>query len=412
MDEQQKNRLMMFAGVGSVTTTVALIILKIGAFIGTGSVAILSSLFDSVQDFMTSLINMIAVHQAIQPADKAHRFGHGKAQGIGCLLQAFIIAISSVMLLIESVMHLWRSEPVDHIGLGVWVILIAIVLTFILVSFQKYVVRETGSLSIKADRAHYAGDVFMNVGVLCSLFAAGFLGWLWVDGLFGIVVSGYLFYTVWQVMQEACAMLMDRELPPEVRKKVREIVLSVPSVKDVFDIRTREGGNKQFVQFTVQFDGRVSLKKAHADLDLIEHLLHNHYPDMEVIIHAEPYKKKKKNQNEKIVKEQREEMKISRLDENRLKRQKAKEDGNTAALFGLAALGCVLFAGHVVVTQMTNAHRSMKSVLKSLSDTGKKAIKSIKRDEVQQVLEAVDNATDTEEQARLKKMQEDARSYE
>ena len=72
---------MLLASGASIATTTVLLVLKTGAFFLTSSIAILSSLFDSVQDFMTSLVNMVAVHQAIQPADKAHRFGHGKAQG-------------------------------------------------------------------------------------------------------------------------------------------------------------------------------------------------------------------------------------------------------------------------------------------------------------------------------------------
>ena len=241
MNEKRHNRLMIFASVGSVATTSFLLIIKGFAFIGTGSVAILSSLFDSVQDFMTSLINMVAVHQAVQPADKAHRFGHGKAQGIGCLLQAFIISVSSILLLIESVLHLIRAEEVQRVGLGIWVTLISIVLTVVLVFFQNYVVRETAALSIKADRAHYAGDTLMNLGVLLSLLAASYLKWTWLDGVFGIGVAIYLFYTVWGIMQEACAMLMDKELKPEIRNDVRQLALSVPLVKNVSSLRTREG---------------------------------------------------------------------------------------------------------------------------------------------------------------------------
>ena len=284
---------MIIASVGSLATTAFLLLLKGIAFIGTGSVAVLSSLFDSVQDFITALINIVAVRQAIQPADKAHRFGHGKAQGIGCLLQAFIISVSSVLLMIESILHLIRSDKIDRIDFGVWVAVISIVMTVALVSFQNYVIQQTKSLSIKADRAHYAGDSLMNLGVLISLLATKYLNWTWLDGVFGICVSLYLFYTVWGVMQEACSMLMDRELQPEIRNEIRQLALSVPLVKNVSSLRTREGGNKQFVQFNVQFDGKVSLRSAHEQLDAIEQVIWKKYPDMEVIIHAEPFDKSK-----------------------------------------------------------------------------------------------------------------------
>ncbi|MBQ3695833.1 MAG: cation diffusion facilitator family transporter [Alphaproteobacteria bacterium] len=299
MNEKKRNRLMILAGLGSLITTCFLLIIKAIAFVGTGSVAILSGLFDSVQDFMTSMINMVAVHQAVQPADKAHRFGHGKAQGIGGLLQAFIISVSAVLLFVESILHLLRSESVQRIGLGIWVTLIAIALTGILVVFQNYVIRETKALSIKADRAHYAGDTLMNIGILISLLMSHYLSWTWVDGVFGIVVAFYLLYTVWGIMQEACAMLMDKELSVEIRDEIRELALSVPLVKNVSSLRTREGGNKRFVQFNVQFDGRVSLQKTHDQLDEIERVIRAKYPEMEVIIHAEPFDPAKQKKGKK-----------------------------------------------------------------------------------------------------------------
>ena len=291
MKKNKKSNLMLLGSIASLATTGLLLLLKAVAFVGTGSIAILSSLFDSVQDFMTSLINMVAVYQAVQPADKGHRFGHGKAQGIGALLQAFIIAVSAVLLLIESATHLLKKDPIQHIGLGIWIILTSMLLTIILVLFQNYVVRQTASVSIKADRAHYAGDTLMNLGVLLSLVATKFLGWSWIDGAFGILVAIYLFYTVWYIMKETCALLMDSELAPAIRQDIRQIVLATPKVKALSDLRTREGGNQKFVQFNVQFSGKESLRAAHNTLDQLEAKIKAKYPDMDVIIHAEPWKK-------------------------------------------------------------------------------------------------------------------------
>ena len=280
---------MIWGGLASIGVAVVLILIKAASFFVTGSVAILSSLFDSVQDLMTSFINMVAIHHAVQPADKAHRFGHGKAQGIGALLQAFIIGASAVLLFIESVVHLWRGSVVENVSLGVLTIIFSIILTIILVSFQRYVIQQTGSLSIKTDQAHYTGDVMMNVGVLVSLLGTSYLGWVWLDGLFGIIVAIYLLSVVWGIMKEACAMLMDQELPVDVREKIRSLAMSVPPVKNVSSLKTRTGGDNLFIQFNAQFDGYLSLNEAHKTLDKIEQVIQKQYPNAEVIIHAEPF---------------------------------------------------------------------------------------------------------------------------
>ena len=76
----QKKKLMILASTASIGTAGILILIKTGAFFATGSMAILASLFDSVQDFITSFINFVSVRHSLQPADKNHRFGHGKAE--------------------------------------------------------------------------------------------------------------------------------------------------------------------------------------------------------------------------------------------------------------------------------------------------------------------------------------------
>ncbi|MGN1063697.1 MAG: cation diffusion facilitator family transporter, partial [Alphaproteobacteria bacterium] len=188
---QENNRLMKMAGLASMVTAVGLIILKLITFLLTGSMAILSSLFDSIQDSMTSTVNMIAIRHAVEPADKEHSFGHGKAQALGGVSQAFIIAVASLFLLKESCMRLFDPQPITQIGLGLAITVFAIVATGLLIRFQRYVIAKTNSLSIKADMAHYTGDILMNVGVMVSMVAAYYLKWFFVDALFGIGVAIY-----------------------------------------------------------------------------------------------------------------------------------------------------------------------------------------------------------------------------
>ena len=289
MDVKTQNKWMLSVALASITTAVLLIMLKAAAFFVTGSMAMLSSLFDSIQDFMTSMVNMIAVRQAVVPADNHHRFGHGKAQGIGSLIQACIIIMAALFLLKESVGYLISGKKVVEIGMGIGVSCVAIIITFCLLMLQTWVVKQTGSLCIKTDKAHYTGDIFMNIGVVISLLLSSSLGWMWIDGAFGVAVGLYLLYAMIHVLQEAFAMLMDKELPESVRNKIKAIALSVPKVLNVSDLKTRQAGNRMFIQFVVQFDEKISLNSAHERIDEIEKKLFELYPESEIMIHAEPF---------------------------------------------------------------------------------------------------------------------------
>ena len=114
--QAEQSRLMTRATQASVAVAGILIAVKAIVFTLTGSVAILSALFDSVQDSVTSLVSMIAVRQAVEPADKNHRFGHGKAQAIGSFIQAIIISVATVLLALESVRRLLNPHPIRYMG--------------------------------------------------------------------------------------------------------------------------------------------------------------------------------------------------------------------------------------------------------------------------------------------------------
>ncbi len=290
--KKRLNRLMRLASVASIATAIMLVIVKFVAYFFTGSVSILSSLFDSVQDFMTSAVNYEAVRHSVAPADKEHRFGHGKAQAIGSLIQGVIIFAAATFLLKESASRFFHIEPIKEIGLGTIVTLFAIVVTIILVQFQSYVIKQTNSLSLKTDRAHYTGDILMNVGVIVSMLASYYLNLYVIDALFGVGVSLYLFITVYSVAKEAIAMLMDTEMPNDVRDKIKQIIVTYDDIYEVVDLKTRLSGSCMFIQFCVRMNPELTLKKAHDITEFIEDDIKKEYPDSQIIIHLEPSFKK------------------------------------------------------------------------------------------------------------------------
>lgn len=290
----QNNALMRQATFASIITAISLIVLKFITFVLTGSMAMLSTLLDSIQDSMTSFINFIAVKHATEPADKEHRFGHGKAQALGSASQGIIIAIASLLLICESVSRLFKPKLITDIGLGVTITAIAILATFFLVRFQKYVVKQTNSLSIKTDMLHYTGDIFMNSGVIISMILSYYLEWTFVDSLFGIAVGLYLLTVVYKILKESIGMLMDTEMPTATRDAIKKIALAHRDVHEIYDLKTRQSGEDIFIQFCIRLDKHLTLLQAHNITDEIEHEIHKVIPDSAVIIHPEPLLKEGK----------------------------------------------------------------------------------------------------------------------
>jgi ferrous-iron efflux pump FieF len=237
---------------------------------------------------VASLINLFAVHHALQPADHEHRFGHGKAEALAGMGQAFFIAGSAGFLVLQASGRLFHP-PTDMKGIeiGVGVMLFSIVATLLLLSFQKHVISKTNSTAIKADALHYKTDLWVNSSVILALVLT-FYGWPFFDAIFALGIAIFILYSAWEIIREAIDLLMDRELPDEERKKIKERVKSHANVLGMHDLRTRRSGNTVFIQLHLELDGNLTLSEAHAIADGVERDLVAQFPSAEVIIHEDP----------------------------------------------------------------------------------------------------------------------------
>ena len=286
--------LLKLASLASVLTASFLIVAKLAAWSVTGSVSLLASLVDSVMDSIASLINLFAIRYSLQPADEKHRFGHGKAEPLAGLAQAAFIAGSAVFLVFHAIDRLRFAQSLEQIGIGLWVMALAIVMTVGLLAIQRYVIKKTDSTAIRADSLHYMTDLLTNMSVLLALYLSS-LGWTWADPVFAIAVAIYIFYSAWQIGRESFQQLMDRELPDDILQKIQATAMSHPEVTGTHETRTRQAGHTRFVQLHLVLDPDLPLKTAHAIADQVEAEILSFLPGAEVLIHQDPSDDSKKN---------------------------------------------------------------------------------------------------------------------
>lgn len=285
--DQGNARLLRLATYASVLVAVILIVLKATVWYLSGSVSLLASLIDSLMDGGASLINLLAVSYALTPADKGHRFGHGKAEALAGLAQSIFISASALLVLWQGIEHLRHPVPLDAAWYGVAVMLLSIVATLILLRFQSHVIQRTGSTAIRADALHYRSDLLMNASTIIALVLAWY-GITSADALFGIGVALFIGYGALQIGRDAVQILMDHELPDTVRTEALALARAVPGVVDVHDLRTRESGQQWFMQLHLELPGELSLNDAHELGEQVRHAILQRFPQAEVLVHKDP----------------------------------------------------------------------------------------------------------------------------
>jgi ferrous-iron efflux pump FieF len=289
----EPQRLMRLATVASMSVAVTLIVAKAVAWWITDSMSMLSSLVDTSLDFLASLVTFFAVRQALVPADADHRFGHGKAEALAGLVQAGFIAASGVALLLAVGERLLNPHQVREEEVGLVISALAIVLTLGLVSFQRHVVKRSGSIAIGADMAHYKTDLVATLAGGIGLYASGRFDQPLIDSGVAGLLALYLLHGSWQVGQESLNVLMDRELPDEERRRILDIARSHPEVRGVHELKTRSAGLTKFIQLHVVLDPTMALGNAHVVGDRVEAMLQEAFPQAEIILHVDGWDDRK-----------------------------------------------------------------------------------------------------------------------
>jgi ferrous-iron efflux pump FieF len=276
------------AAFASIATALLLAGIKLWAVWRTDSTAMLGSLADTTLDLVASLATLVGVWVAAQPADRDHRFGHGKAEALAAMFQVVLIALSASAIALRAVQGLVEGRQTQAAAEGIGVSLVAIVATLALIGWQRHVVRRTGSLAIRTDSVHYQSDLLLNLAVIGALALDQLAGWRQADPLFGLAIAAWLGWGAWRASHAAVDALMDREWPEDRRQAFLAVLGQHPDVRGVHDLRTRTSGTHDFVQFHMAVDGSISVTEAHRIMDDVEARLAAHFPDVEVLIHPDP----------------------------------------------------------------------------------------------------------------------------
>jgi ferrous-iron efflux pump FieF len=266
-----------------------LIAAKLWGWMATGSVALLTSAADGVVDALAAAATFFGVRFAQHPADSMHRYGHGKGEALAAFTQAILLAGAAITLAAQSFWRLIYPQPLTAVSLGICIAGAGVVISGLLAAMQTWVVRRTGSTAIAADRTHYLTDAGLNGAVLAALALTRVTGWQRVDPVFALLIAGSMISAARRVALTASRQLLDHELPHELRERITQAAVACRGVQAIHDLRTRDAGDRVFVEFHLEVDGHISVDEGHDIVDAAEHAIAGLFrKQSEVIGHLEP----------------------------------------------------------------------------------------------------------------------------
>ena len=248
------------------------------------SLAVMGDGLHSGVDALSNLIALVVLRFAMAPADHDHPFGHTRYETLAAFILGGLLFVTAFELGRSAVVRILDPQPtsVDVVTIGVMVATLAVNVG--VAWYETRAGRAAASEILLADAAQTRSDVYVTLGVLAGLGlqALGFPG---IDALLALAVALAIAYAGYRVYRDIFPVLTDRVVfdPHTVAK----VVLAVPGVTSVHDIRSRGTAREPYVQMHLVVD-RADVRGAHEIADEVERRLADELGVKEAFVHIEP----------------------------------------------------------------------------------------------------------------------------
>ncbi len=273
----------------SIATAIGIIILKVIAYLLTGSIGFLSDAIESGANIIAAIITLVALLIAARPPDQDHAYGHSKAEYLSSGAEGFLIMVAAVFIAVQAILRLLNPEPLAQVGLGVLVSGLAAVANLVVARILLNAGRQHRSAALMADAQHLMTDVWTSVGVIVGVTLVGLSGWLWLDPVIALIVAIQIAVTGFKLLRNSANGLLDVVLPEEEVSKVQSVLVHFAEEGVTYHaLRTRQAGAQRFVSVHIQVPGSWSVQRGHELLEKIEYEIRQQLSPVNVITHLEP----------------------------------------------------------------------------------------------------------------------------
>lgn len=273
----------------SIYSNIILLFIKLIAGISMGSISVLSEALHSGIDLLAAFVANYSVGKAGQPADKDHKFGHGKYENVSGSVEALLIFLAAMIILYESGQKLLTGGEVESVGIGIIIMGISALINIFVSRKIMKVAKKAESIALEADAYHLTTDVYTSIGVFIGLVLIRLTGNSIFDPIVAIIVAIIIMKASYDLTKRSIAGLMDMKLSDKEEDIIQSIISDHSSQHvEYHDLRTRMSGAERFVDLHLVMPKDMHIDDVHDLCDHIEKDIRERISNLSMTIHVEP----------------------------------------------------------------------------------------------------------------------------
>ena len=275
----------------SIAVNLLLSAVKLAAGLIARSGAMVSDAVHSASDIFSTIIVMIGVRLSGKAPDREHPYGHERMECVAAILLAVVLLITGLCIGYTGVRRILSSQQ-DALPVPGQLALLAAILSIAVKEgmfwYTRYHARLLGSSALMADAWHHRSDALSSVGALIGIAGAR-MGMPLLDPLASVVICAFIAKAAFDIFREAVDKMVDHSCDPATEASIRACVEGHEQVRGIDLLRTREFGNRLYIELEIAVDASMTLGQAHEIAELVHDDVERAFPQVKhIMIHVNP----------------------------------------------------------------------------------------------------------------------------
>ncbi len=260
----------MLSGFAGIAVNILLCAVKFAIGAITGSIAITGDAFNNLSDAASSVVSLFGFKLASKPADEEHPYGHGRLEYLCGMAVGVLILFMGFELVKSSISKIISPEKTAFSWVAVIVLAVSILGKIWLAVFNKKIGKTINSEAISAVSTDSISDIVATTASIIALVLSNYFT-LPFDGIFGVVVSGFVLFAGFGVFKSTVSPLLGQPPTEETVRAIEDKILSYDGILGVHDLIIHDyGPGRCFVSAHAEVSSLTDIMESHDLIDIIE----------------------------------------------------------------------------------------------------------------------------------------------
>jgi cation diffusion facilitator family transporter len=286
MERSDQIKLRKKAAYISLFVGMGMFVVKVGAYLITGSIAIFSDAAESVVHIAATSMALYSIVLSAKPADESHPYGHGNVEYFSAGFEGFLIVLAAGVIIYQAVNELIAGPELQSLSIGVLFIGVAGLVNIALGYYLVRTGKRTNSLTLRADGKHVLTDAVTSIGVIIGIVLVILTDYTFFDPIVAILVALNIVFTGYRLVRESIGGLM-LEVDPALLQKLSDLLILIKKEYwiDLHELRYWKSGDRTFIDFHLILPYYFTIEQSHKEEKRIEAELEKEFSNSQIKIH-------------------------------------------------------------------------------------------------------------------------------